>query len=60
MNWRRFFRREEDDSDQQQELDSYLDIATEQNIARGLSRDEARTVAQDLEQSPFGVCHQCV
>lgn len=45
MNWRRFFRREDADSDQRQELDSYLDIATEQNIARGMGRDEARTAA---------------
>lgn len=45
MNWWRFFRREEADSDQRHELDSYLDIATEENIARGMSRDAARTTA---------------
>jgi len=45
MNWRRFFRREDADSDQQAELESYLHIATEENVARGMSRDEAETAA---------------
>jgi putative ABC transport system permease protein len=45
MNWRRFFRREEADWEQRQELESYLDIATEQNIARGMNPDAARTAA---------------
>ena len=45
MNFRRFLRREESDSDQQQELHSYLDIATDENMARGMGQDAARKAA---------------
>jgi putative ABC transport system permease protein len=45
MKWRRFFRRADADLDQRLELDSYLDIATEENVARGMSREQARTAA---------------
>jgi predicted permease len=46
MNWRRFFHRDEADTEQRAELESYLDIATEENIARGMNPSEARAAAK--------------
>lgn len=46
MNWRRFFRREQADAEQQQELESYLEITTEEYIAQGMGLDEARRAAR--------------
>lgn len=45
MNWR-FFRRDKEDAEQRQELESYLDIATAENIAQGMSVDEAGRAAR--------------
>jgi putative ABC transport system permease protein len=45
MSWRRFFRREHWDRERAEELQSYLDIETEENIGRGMSPDEARRAA---------------
>jgi len=42
MTWRRFFRRAQWDADRAEELASHLDIETDENIARGMSPDEAR------------------
>jgi hypothetical protein len=54
VNFRRFIRRNEADSDQRQELESYLDIATDENIARGMSHDAARRAAlQKLGNKTF-------
>src|SRR5215510_12152191 len=45
MTWRRFFRRAAWDRDRAEELRSYLDIETDENIARGMSPDAARRAA---------------
>ncbi len=46
MNWRRFFRREEADAEQREELDFYLDVTTEEYIERGMEPTAARTEAR--------------
>jgi putative ABC transport system permease protein len=46
MNWRRFFHREQADADQQQEFESYLEITTEDYIARGMEPEAARAAAR--------------
>ncbi len=46
MNWRRFFRREEADAEQREELDYYLDVTTEEYIERGMEPTEARAAAR--------------
>jgi predicted permease len=45
MGLSRFFRRGQWDAERARELDAYLDIETQENIARGLSPDEARHAA---------------
>ena len=45
MSWRRFFRRAHWDRDRAEELRSYLEIETEENIARGMSPEAARRAA---------------
>ena len=45
MSWRRFFRRASWDRDRAEELRSYLEIETDENIARGMSPDAARRAA---------------
>src|SRR5262245_29480834 len=45
MNWRRFFRKAQWDRDRAEELRSYLEIETEENIARGMSPESARRAA---------------
>ena len=46
MAWTRFFRRARWDQERLLELESYLEAETNDNIARGLPRDEARYAAQ--------------
>ena len=45
MTWRRFFRRTSWDRDRAEELRSYLEIETDENLARGMSPDAARRAA---------------
>jgi predicted permease len=45
MNWRRFLRRASWDRDRAEELRSYVEIATDENITRGMPPDEARRAA---------------
>src|SRR6185437_7770981 len=45
VNWRDIFGSKRADAEQDAELKSYLAIATETNIARGMSREEARRAA---------------
>jgi putative ABC transport system permease protein len=45
MSWRRFFRRAHWDRERAEELQSYLDIETEENTGRGMSPGEARRAA---------------
>ena len=42
MSWHRFFRRASSDRDRAEELRSYLEIETDENIARGMPADAAR------------------
>jgi putative ABC transport system permease protein len=46
MNWRRFFNRTQADAEQQQELESYIEITAEEYVARGMAMDEARWAAR--------------
>src|SRR5258708_1976863 len=46
MNWLRFFRRDEADAEQRQELDFYLEITTKEYIERGMEPVAARAAAQ--------------
>jgi len=45
MSWTRFFRRARWDGERSRELDSYLEIEIDDNIARGMSPDAAREAA---------------
>jgi putative ABC transport system permease protein len=45
MTWRRFFRRASWDRDRAEELRSYLEIETDENLARGMPLEEARRAA---------------
>src|SRR5260370_13466558 len=45
MSWRRFFRRAKWDRERLDEVESYVKLETEENIARGLPPDEARVSA---------------
>ena len=45
MRWLRFFRRERWDIERARELESYVDIETDENIARGMTPQAARTAA---------------
>jgi predicted permease len=45
MGWSRFFRRKQWDRERTRELDHYLDVETEENIARGMAAAEARRAA---------------
>ena len=45
MSWRRYFRRTLWDRDRAEELRSYLEIETDENIARGMSPEAARRAA---------------
>jgi len=47
MNWRRFFHRAKADAEQQQELDFYVDVTTEEYIALGMDPDVAYQVIHD-------------
>jgi len=46
MNWNHWFHRKHWDAERSRELDSYLQIETDENIARGLSPGEARYAAR--------------
>ncbi len=45
MNWRRFFRRGEEDAEQRAELDHYLDVTAQEFVDRGMDPDAARAAA---------------
>ncbi|HUJ31981.1 MAG TPA: ABC transporter permease [Candidatus Acidoferrum sp.] len=46
MEWSRFFRRHRVDEELSREIDAHIEIETEQNIARGMSPEEARYAAR--------------
>lgn len=45
MSWRRFLRRARWDDERRRELESYIGIETDENIARGMSAESARDAA---------------
>ena len=45
MTWARFFRRRRWDEERARELQSYLEMETDENLARGLPPEEARDAA---------------
>ena len=58
MNWRRFFRRDDEDSDLRNEIESYLDHAAEEFIARGMDPQTARAAAQRKLGNSARVCEE--
>jgi putative ABC transport system permease protein len=46
VNWRRFFRREQADTEQREELEFYVDLTAEEYVARGMREDDARRAAK--------------
>jgi hypothetical protein len=46
MNWRRFFRREQTDSELRDELEFYADLTAEEYVARGMKEEDARRKAK--------------
>ena len=46
MSWRRFFRRAEWDRERRAEIDSYVQMETDENMARGVPECEARAAAR--------------
>ena len=46
MGWMRYFRRARWDEEREREIQAYLDIETDENIARGMTTEEARYAAR--------------
>jgi predicted permease len=46
MDWKRFFRRARWDCDRQQEIESYVQIETDENVARGMAYENALAAAR--------------
>jgi hypothetical protein len=46
VSWRRFLRRRQWDAERARELESYLAIETDENVARGMSPEDARAAAR--------------
>lgn len=46
MSWSRFFRRKQWDRERARELEAYLEIEADENIARGVSAEQARQAAR--------------
>ncbi len=54
MRWNRFFRRRQWDEERARELAAYLEIETDENLARGMSPEQARQAAhRKLGNSTF-------
>jgi predicted permease len=58
MNWRRFFRRNDADTDQRNELESYLEHAVDEFIARGMDPESARSAAHRKLGNTTRVCEE--
>ena len=46
MNWMRYFRRARWDAERAREIESYLDLETDENLARGMAPEDARCAAR--------------
>ncbi|HEU0107805.1 MAG TPA: ABC transporter permease [Vicinamibacteria bacterium] len=55
MSWTRFFRRRRWDEERARELESYLEMETDENVARGLPPDEARQAARRKLGEPLRI-----
>ncbi len=55
MNWRRFIHRYKADAEQQQELEFYLDVTTEEYIALGMEPNVARAEARKKLGNPTSI-----
>ena len=55
MNWLRFFRRNFWDEERARELQAYLEMETDDNIARGMGPDEARYAARRKLGNPLQI-----
>ena len=55
MSWSRFFRRRRWDEERARELESYLEMETDENVARGLPPDEARDAARRKLGEPLRI-----
>jgi putative ABC transport system permease protein len=55
MAWMRFFRRERWDQERERELQTYLEIEAEENIARGMAPEEARYAARRKLGNPMQI-----
>jgi hypothetical protein len=53
MGWSRFFRRQHWDVERAREINSYIEIETEENIARGMSAEDARHAANKSSATPL-------
>ena len=58
MSWLRFLRRERWDQERQRELQAYLEIETDENIARGMTREEARYAAHRKLGNTTQICEE--
>ncbi len=56
MNWRRFFRRDEADAEQREQLDFYVDVTTQEYIERGMEPAEARAAARRKLGNATQIC----
>jgi putative ABC transport system permease protein len=55
MNWRRFFHRERRDADHGDEFRAHIEIEIEENIARGMTPEEARRAAHTRFGNPTAI-----
>jgi predicted permease len=55
VNWRRFFRRDEADAEQREELDFYVDTTAQEYMERGMEPAEARAAARRKLGNPTQV-----
>ena len=55
MGWRRFLRRGWWDQERARELQAHIDIETDDNVARGMSPDEARQAAHRKLGNPVRI-----
>ena len=55
MGWKRYFRRDTWDDERARELDTYLQIETDENIARGMTPQEARYAARRKLGNPTSI-----
>jgi len=60
MSWLRYFRRAYWDQERSRELQAYLDIETDENIARGMPSEEARYAARRKLGNPTQIREESI